>query len=61
MNLALSNEQVGELHLLLDAVLSDLSYEIAGTDNAEYRSKLRHRRQLLTSIRGELEISCPTQ
>jgi hypothetical protein len=55
MNLELSADQARELHTLLDGVLGDLSHEIAATDNAEYRVKLRERRGLLSEIRNRLE------
>jgi hypothetical protein len=55
MDLRLSDEQVGELQSLLDATLRDLSHEIAATDNADYRAGLRHRRDVLATIRSEIE------
>ena len=57
MKFELNQEQVRELHSVLDVVLADLSYEIAGTDNPNYRSELRQRRELLSSVRGALEAT----
>jgi hypothetical protein len=55
VDLQLSDDQAHELGTLLDGVLGDLSHEIAATDNAEYRLRLRERRDLLTAIRSGLE------
>lgn len=55
VDLQLSDDQAHELGTLLDGVLGDLSHEIAATDNAEYRLRLRERRDLLNAIRTSLE------
>jgi hypothetical protein len=55
VDLQLSDDQAQELRTLLDGALGDLSHEIAATDNAEYRLRLRERRDLLTAIRSGLE------
>jgi len=57
MELTLSTEQAEELHRLLDDTMSELSHEIAATDNADFRAGLRERRDLLASIRGQLDAS----
>jgi hypothetical protein len=54
MNLALTDSQAEELHLLLEQGLRDMSHEIAATDNALYRVDLVERRQLLASVSARL-------
>jgi len=54
MDLQLTSEEVEELRGLLDTTISDLSPEIADTDNPAYRMMLRHRRDLFTDIRARL-------
>ncbi|HYA68472.1 MAG TPA: hypothetical protein VED63_07050, partial [Acidimicrobiales bacterium] len=60
MELQLSNEQAGELRSLLDATFRDLTHEISATDNAEYRAGLRGRRDLLATIRSQLDEATET-
>jgi hypothetical protein len=50
MLIELTEEQCAELQRLLESSLGDLSSEIAGTDNAEYREGLRQRRSVLESV-----------
>jgi len=50
MEIELTEEQCGELQRLLENSLGDMSTEIAGTDNAQYREGLRDRRSVLESI-----------
>ncbi len=50
MLIELTEAQCAELQRLLESSLSDLSTEIAGTDNAEYREGLRLRRNVLESV-----------
>jgi hypothetical protein len=50
MHIDLTDIQVQELRDLLCGSLSDLSSEIAGTDNAGYREGLRTRRACLESV-----------
>ncbi len=50
MLVELTEEQCAELQELLESSLGDLSTEIAGTDNAEYREGLRRRRAVLESV-----------
>ncbi len=52
MELGLSDEEANELRRLLEGALSELSSEIADTDNAMYVRELRARRD---SLRGILE------
>jgi len=54
MQLDLTKKEAAELTNLLDAAVSDLSPEIAGTDNPAYRAGLRDRRESLRSIRSKL-------
>ena len=55
MLIEVSEEQGAELHRLLESSLGDLSSEIAGTDNAEYREGLRQRRTVLESVLSLLD------
>ena len=55
MHVELSEEQVAELQKLLESSLGDLSTEIAGTDNADYRQGLRQRRSVLESVLFQLD------
>ncbi len=57
MLIEISEEQGAELHRLLEGSLGDLSSEIAGTDNAEYREGLRQRRTVLESVLSQLDDS----
>ncbi len=54
MNLELTPEQAEALEVLLSQYLPELSHEIAGTDNAEYRSKLTRRREALVEVQEAL-------
>ena len=51
MQLSLSPDELDALRRLLDEALGDLSFEIADTENPDYRAHLRDRRDRLTSIR----------
>ena len=55
MLIELDEEQCSELQGLLESSLGDLSTEIAGTDNAEYREGLRERRRILESVLYQLD------
>jgi hypothetical protein len=54
MQIHLSDAQVNELRGLLDGALADLSYEIANTDNWEFRKDLRARRARLEEVSLQL-------
>jgi hypothetical protein len=54
MDLDLDETQATALLEVIDSAIADLSPEIADTDNAEYRSMLRQRRELLRSIQAKL-------
>lgn len=54
MHIKLTDQQAAELRELLQSSLSDLSAEIAGTDNAGYREGLRVRRASLEAVLLEL-------
>jgi hypothetical protein len=54
MDLQLTAEEATELRNVLIAAISDLSPEIADTDNPSYRAMLRHRRDVLRGIGGQL-------
>jgi hypothetical protein len=55
MLIELNEEQCSELQGLLESSLGDLSTEIAGTDNFEYRQGLRERRSVLESVLYQLD------
>jgi hypothetical protein len=50
VRIELTEAQQAELRELLRATLADLSSEIADTDNATYRQRLRERRTILESV-----------
>lgn len=50
MLIELNEAQCSELQQLLESSLGDMSSEIAGTDNYEYRQGLRERRSVLESV-----------
>ena len=50
-----SDDQAEELQTTLDVVISDMSSEIADTDNPGYRRELEARRVRLRSIAESLE------
>ena len=49
-----TDDEADELRATVQATLSELSPEVADTDNAEYRRILRGRRELLTQIVAKL-------
>jgi hypothetical protein len=55
MLIELTEVQCAELQRLLESTLSDLSSEIADTDDAEYRDGLRDRRTVLESVLFQLD------
>ena len=55
MLLELTEGQCAELQKLLEGALGDLSSEIAGTDNPEYRQGLRERRAQLEAVLYQLD------
>ncbi len=55
MQIELNEAQCAELQQLLESSLGDLSTEIAGTDNFEYRQGLRERRSTLESVLYQLD------
>jgi hypothetical protein len=57
MQLYLSDEETDVLRDVLDAVVRDLSPEIADTDNAAYRRELIAKREQLRSIAQRLAAS----
>jgi hypothetical protein len=54
MKLDLNDAEANELRTLLDGAVSDLSPEIADTDNPFYRDELRKRRAILEDVRSRL-------
>ncbi len=55
MILDLSKPQAEELRSSLEVVIRDMSGEIAGTDNPNYRRELEARRERLKSIHSQLD------
>ena len=54
MQLALDDNEVRELRGLLASALSELTSEIADTDNAQFSRDLQARRDVLRAIEGKL-------
>jgi hypothetical protein len=54
VQLEVTAEELQALRDLLDGALSDMSMEIADTDNPGYRTGLRDRRERLQSVRAKL-------
>jgi hypothetical protein len=54
MTLELSEDETELLRQILDAVLGDLSPEIADTDNPSYRRALRNRRDHVAALLNRL-------
>jgi hypothetical protein len=55
MLIELTEDQCAELQQLLEGTLSDLSTEIADTDNPEHRQGLRERRTVVESVLYQLD------
>jgi hypothetical protein len=55
MILDLSQELAQELRETLEQVISDMSSEIADTDNPAFRRDLQARRERLKSVRSQLD------
>lgn len=55
MLLELTEGQCAELQQLLEGALGQLSSEIAGTDDPEFRQGLRERRALLEAVLYQLD------
>ncbi len=54
MRLELDDNEANELRQLLSGALSELSSEIADTDNAQYAREIRSRRETLEGIQHRL-------
>jgi hypothetical protein len=54
MHMELTEEQASDLRELLRESLSDMSVEIAATDNVEYRKGLRAQRASLEAVLAQL-------
>jgi hypothetical protein len=50
MNLQLDSAQVALLREILDSTFRDLRYEVADTDNSEYKQQLRERERELSEL-----------
>ena len=50
MDLRIDDAHVGLLRDVLDAALRDLRFEIADTDNAQYKQQLRERESVLRDL-----------
>jgi hypothetical protein len=55
MDVHLTDDETELLTDVLDSVITELSPEIANTDNAAYRTMLRGRREQLQAIRSKLD------
>jgi len=54
VDLTLDDEEAGVLREILEQTIRDLHYEIASTDNPEYKRDLRHRGDVLEAIRSKV-------
>jgi Rv2632c-like len=54
MQFELTPEQLSEIATVIDATLRDMSYEIAATDNSQFRAHLVGRRNLLRTVADAL-------
>lgn len=54
-SIELTDEQQQILVDVIKNVLGDMSYEIADTDNSEFKDKLKQRRDSLKSIADQLQ------
>lgn len=52
--LSFTTDETTELRQLLESAISDLSMEIANTDNPAFKAALRTRRETLRTIHGKL-------
>lgn len=50
MNLQLDSAQVGLLREILDSTFRDLRYEVADTNNSQYKQELRERERALSEL-----------
>ncbi|MGO8872997.1 MAG: hypothetical protein ACLQPH_16655 [Acidimicrobiales bacterium] len=57
----LSEALAVELSDVLGEVIRDMSSEIADTDNAAFRAKLKERRERLASIRSQVDESLASE
>lgn len=55
LHLDLDDKETQILHDTLKSFISDLSYEIAGTDQHDFRESLKERRAVLEKIIQQLE------
>jgi len=55
VQLELSKDDAVVLRETLESVLKDLSYQIADTDNSEFREQLKKRRDALKNIASMLD------
>jgi hypothetical protein len=55
MQLDLTDEAADDMRHVLDSAISDLSPEIADTDNFEYREELKAKRARLQALRAQLD------
>ena len=54
MDLTLTTDEAELLHSTLGSAISDMSPEIADTDNPSYRAMLRQQRDVLSTIQDRL-------
>ncbi len=57
MRIELTDEEAMDLAELLRGALGELSTEIAATDNAGYRDRLRSRRVSLEAVLGKVDAA----
>jgi len=61
IRLELTQEKAEFLVSALESVLSDLSYEIANTDQQDYRNMLKRRRDAMNEVAASLREQIPAR
>lgn len=57
LHVDLTTEERQLLSELLTSTLSDLSYEISDTDDYDYRSQLKKKREALAKLKGAIDTA----
>lgn len=57
VSIDITEDEAKVLHTVIDSYLSDLRMEIADTDRKDFRDMLKHRKQVLIKVLGELSTT----
>lgn len=57
VSINITEDEAKVLHTVIDSYLSDLRMEIADTDRKDFREMLKHRKQVLIKVLGELSTT----